>query len=524
MLSRRPAVQSFSLSLLIILFSGLPQPVEAQDLEISLAQRRWKIDALQREGRDYYRLKDLAAVVGLELEERGGMLTVEGTRGTLLLVDDRPLLRFEDHYVLLSGPAWRRGKGDWYVTEDFLTEAVPLVVNRRLEKRSNRRYRMSEIDQNPVQVRVANYPDHVRIVFESERKAPVKVQEREKYIEVKFERYLVQPKFPTKLPNHRVVSSVGFDSTDVYGTFRIYKGELYDTFRELTLSDPDRKVIDVYRAPEAGARKSRETPPFRSSSTVAPPPRAAKPDRRVVAAPPEVVQNVITIDPGHGGEDYGVSSFEFLLEKNLTLKIAVLLQERLRAMGHQGMLTRNRDVELGVEQRSSVGNYYDSRLYLSLHAGGSLLPEIGGPVVYIHRYPDLQQSADGHSDTDSQSSTETETGTAEESEKSEPEGLISWHRAHRKYVALSRELAGQLQSELNQLWGTENEVIEVPLQLLVPVTAPAVLIELGFLTNPEDQQKLYFPHFQSSIAATIASTLSRFLKTSSVDSRGAGSR
>jgi hypothetical protein len=85
---------------LIILFSGLSQPVEAQDLEISLAQRRWKIDARQREGRDYYRLKDLAAVVGLELEERGGMLTVEGTRGTLLLVDDRPLLRFEDHYVL----------------------------------------------------------------------------------------------------------------------------------------------------------------------------------------------------------------------------------------------------------------------------------------------------------------------------------------------------------------------------------------------------------------------------------------
>ncbi len=524
MLSRRPAIQSFSLSLLLILFGGLPQSLEAQDLEISLGQRRWKIDARQREGRDYYRLNDLAAVVGLELEERGGMLTVEGTRGTLLLVDGRPLLRFEDHYLLLSGPAWRRRKGDWYVTEDFLTEAVPLVVNRRLEKRSDRRYRMSEIDQNPVQVRVANYPDHVRVVFESERKAPVKVQEREKYIEVKFERYLVQPKFPTNLPNHRVVSSVGFDSTDVYGPFRIYKGELYDTFRELTLSDPDRRVIDVYRASEAGARKSREPPPFTSSSAAAPRLWTTKPDRRVAATPPEVIQNVITIDPGHGGEDYGVSSFEFLLEKNLTLKIAVLLQERLRTMGHQGMLTRNRDVELGVEQRSSVGNYYDSRLYLSLHAGGSPWPEIGGPVVYVHQYPDLPEAGDRQSDTDSLSSTGTETRAAEQPEGSDRDGLVFWHRAHRKYVALSRELAGQLQRVLNRLWGTDNEVIEVPLQLLVPVTAPAVLIELGFLTNPEDQQKLYSPHFQSGIAATIASTLSRFLKTSSVDSHGAGSR
>ena len=244
----------------------------------------------------------------------------------------------------------------------------------------------------------------------------------------------------------------------------------------------------------------------------------------MAAAPPEVVQNVITIDPGHGGEDYGVSSFEFLLEKNLTLKIAVLLQERLRAMGHQGMLTRNRDVELGVEQRSSVGNYYDSRLYLSLHAGGSPLPGIGGPVVYVHQYPDHPEAGDRQSDTDSLSSTGTETRAAEQPEGSDRDGLVFWHRAHRKYVALSRELAGQLQRELNRLWGTENEVIEVPLQLLVPVTAPAVLIELGFLTNPEDQQKLYSPHFQSSIAATIASTLSRFLKTSSVDSHGAGSR
>ena len=133
---RPPIIRYFSFSLLLILFFMFSESLQAKNLEIFLGQRGWKVDALQREGNNYYRLKDLAEVVGLEREERGGMLTVQGTRGTLLLIDERPLIRFEDHYILLSGPAWRRQEGNWYVTEDFLTEAIPLVVNLKLEKRS----------------------------------------------------------------------------------------------------------------------------------------------------------------------------------------------------------------------------------------------------------------------------------------------------------------------------------------------------------------------------------------------------
>ena len=496
------------------------ESLQAKNLEIFLGQRGWKVDALQREGNNYYRLKDLAEVVGLELEERGGMLTVQGTRGTLLLIDERPLIRLEDHYILLSGPAWRRQEGDWYVTEDFLTEAIPLVVNLKLEKRSNQRYQMSEIDQNVVQVRVANYPDYVRVVFESERKAPVKVQEREQYVEIKFERYLVQPKFPANLPNRRIVTSVGFDSTDIYGTFRIYKGEFYDTFRELSLSDPDRKVIDIYGTPELSSRKEPEPLPSKSPVPVTPFSRVTRPADSAKISTPKGIQNVITIDPGHGGEDYGVSSFEFLLEKDLTFKIAHLLQERLKAIGYTGMLTRNRDVELGVEQRSSVGNYYDSKLYISLHTGGSPLPEMKGPVVYVHQYANLLEVIKRQSNTDSQ--LPTKSGVKQRLKEGGRNGLVLWDQAHSKYGLLSRQLARQLQKELNRLWGTENNIVEVPLQLLVPVEAPAVMIELGFLTNLEDQQKLYSPHFQASIVTTISSTLSKFLSTDSVGRNGVG--
>ena len=75
-----------------------------------------------------------------------------------------------------------------------------------------------------------------------------------------------------------------------------------------------------------------------------------------------------------------------------------------------------------------------------------------------------------------------------------------------------RELAELLQQELNLLWGVENRVAEIPLAVLAPVTAPAVLIEMGFLTNPEDYQKLSSTEFLEQVARTITSAVDAFLQ------------
>ena len=481
------------------------------DLEILVGKRRSRVDARQKGSHPYYQLKDLASIVGLELKEQGDVLRVEGPRGTLTLLDGRPLLKFEDHYILLSGPPWRRKSNNWYVTEDFLSKAVPLVVNRKLEKLSRGRYRMEELEQNRVQVRVANYPDHVRVVFESNLKSPVRVQERDRYIEVEFEQYVVHPNFPDEKPDRRFVSSVGFDTSDIYGTFRIFKGNRYHDFREFALSDPERTVVDVYGPPEL--TKEWEGPETAGPSLV---PDSTETPLRTgtdgTAPLRRINQNLVTIDPGHGGNDQGVNTSEDLVEKNLVLAISSQIRAELGGQGYSVMLTRTRDVELPIEHRSSVGNYYGSRVFLSIHTGGSPSPEVQGPVVYVHTYS--HEVPDHPSESprgEAVSPTESVASTVQE--RSEASGdLVPWEEAQREYLTLSRGLAEGLQRDLNRLWGARNQVVEVPLGLLVSVTAPAVLIETGFLTNPEDSQKLTSAEFQAGLASTIASSVARFLQ------------
>ncbi len=481
-------------------------PAGSGDLEVWIGQNKRTINSYQRGPQTYYPLKDFADIVGLKLIENGEVLTIAGSRGDLQLVNGRPLVRFDVEYILLAAPAWKRAPNDWYVSEDFLSKALPLLVNRRFGRVSDKRYRVEALAENPVLVSVSNYPDRVRIVFQSDLNAPIQVREFKDYIQVAFEEFLVRPEISAIPPDRRLVSSVDFDSSSIYGTFRIQKGDLYNNFRQLTLTAPVRKVVDIYGPPNMsnlGSDNQPDSPEQTLSGGSAPPPS------------PQGLENLITIDPGHGGEDLGVNSPEGIAEKHLTLRIARRIGDLLTESGHQGMLTRTRDVELGVEQRGSVGNYYSSQVYLSIHVGGSPSPQTRGPVVYLHKYSQngeplmMQPNQEGASFF---SPIRSLSETLEDSDK-----LIHWDEGQEKYLGSSRELAELLQEELNLLWGVENRVAEIPLAVLAPVTAPAVLIEMGFLTNPDDYQKLGSMEFQEQVARTITSAVDTFLQRGNLE-------
>ncbi|MEE8350104.1 MAG: N-acetylmuramoyl-L-alanine amidase [Acidobacteriota bacterium] len=473
----------------------------SQDLEVWIGERKHSVDPRIKDNQVYYPLADLGTIVGFEWNERGGLLTIEGSRGRLQLMDGRPLVRFEGEYILLSSPVWRREPNQWYVSEDFLTKVLPLVSDRSLDRFSEKRYRMEALAENQVQVRVGNFPDHVRVVFQPTLEAPVTVREFKEYIQVEFSAYLVRPEFPTTLPDHRLVSSVDFDPSNVYGAFRIQKGDLYDSFRETTLSNPTRHIIDIQTAPLELDRRGTTTRPSNSDVTSFPSGPAGNPS----LPNQNVFENIITIDPGHGGGDYGVNSLEGIAEKNLTLRIANLVETQLRKDGYRAMLTRTRDVELAVEQRGSVGNYYRSLVYLSIHIGGTPSPDTRGPIVYLHRYPQKETPLEGEI-------TEVLPADPGDLHFSEHGKLVAWEDGQGRFITSSQRLAQQLQTELNLLWGVQNKVREIPLAVLAPVSGPAILVEAGFLTNPEDQALLITLDFQERLAATISRTIKTFLR------------
>jgi N-acetylmuramoyl-L-alanine amidase len=471
-----------------------------QSLEIHVGSKKHRINSRENQGENYYEVRSLINALSLKSRESGGLLTLSGPRGDLVLTDGRTLVRFREDYVLLSQPVWRRREKNWYVPEDFLGKALPLILSKRFEKQSENAYRLESIPENNVRVEVANHPEHVRIVFIPSLNDPIRVREFEGYLEIDFGESLVHPIMPRTKPEEKIVSALDFDSTSAYGVFRIYKGEGYFNYRDYSVSQPHRKVIDLYSPPVAASVPTVPSP----SMPAAPVPSAPLPAPGSPAPEPafqEREAGVIAIDPGHGGDNLGVQAGADLQEKNLVLGVARRLERRLRGSDHRVVLTRTGDSDLPSEYRSAIGNHYRAKGFISIHAGGAPSSSTRGPVVYYHRYmtqPVWESPEEG---------TQTVAVSAGRRARST---MVRWEEGQRAHLHQSRELAIAMQRELNRLYGSENQPVEVPLALLAPVMAPAVLVEVGFLTSDEDQAKLQSADFQEQLAAAMARAVVRF--------------
>ncbi len=470
--------------LILLLLAGGVSLAVSDDLEIQINRETRRVGSKENQGRPYYRLSDIAQALGLRLQQRGTRLAATGRRGTIELTADRPVARFGDQYIMLEAPVWERSTGDWFVPEDFMSKAAPLLIDSRLERISKRRYRIDTLDENAVAVEVVNYPDHVSIVFLPARHCAIRVTELQRHLKVEFDNYLVRPRLASTPADARLVTSIQYDSGSPFGGFDIEKGPLYGSYREYNLGDPERKVLDVYGS--AAAVDNTGPAPNLGVVADATSQPLIPPDETAPEFSPRQWENIVTIDPGHGGENYGVHPNPEALEKNFTLRLALTLEERLKKTRYRPALTRSRDLNLSPELRSAFGNRNRSKAYISLHFGGSSSIEMSGPLVYVHRYMEDPEDVYGR--------------------------LVPWTEGQRKYLSRSRELAESLQSRLNTLFGKENHVVEVPLTVLESVTAPAVLIEAGFLSNSEDRARLTDPAFQEMLAESIVAGLTDFLK------------
>lgn len=465
---------------------------QAQNLQLLYGERAFEIENRVFQGEDYYRLRDLLRVFSLSQQEVGNQLRLDGPRGTLTLIDSRPLVRSGDQYILLSSNVQRWRTGDWYVPRDFLEKALPNVLKGRLTRTGSDSYRVEALDETRVRVEVYTYPDRHSVVFRPSQSADGSVREFRNYLEVSFEESLIRPEF-VQLPDQtELISSIDFTPQEGLGVFRIVKGPSYESFRDYQLSNPPRLVVDIYglRPAEAEAIVT-DRPETQEIS-----PAQSEEDEDVSAETPpaesEGRQRVdLVIDPGHGGEQYGVDVQQNTLEKGITLNLSRLIESRLVNYGKDVELTRSRDVSLPVEQRSSVANFRRPRTFLSLHVGASSSPEVRGAVVYVYDPPQ-----------------EAELEISEESPT-----LLEWDIAQTQYLSASQRLGSLLQNELNEFFECENQVISARLAVLAPIESPAVVVETGFLTNERDLELLSDPSFQQELADRIADVLDRFLNT-----------
>ena len=220
----------------------------------------------------------------------------------------------------------------------------------------------------------------------------------------------------------------------------------------------------------------------------------------------------VVIDPGHGGIETGATGKFGNLEKDIALAVGLKLKALIeRNMGLEAVMTRDRDVDVSLENRSAIANNHKAGVFISIHANGAVQRKAGGSETFFlslnatdeetrrlayleNNGQDLQNSVDPSSDDDLM--------------------MILWDMAQNAYVKESGRLAEIVQSELDAMLGTRNRGIkQAPFKILTGVACPAILVEAAFLSNPDEERKLASPAFQERVAEAIYRGLARYLRS-----------
>ncbi len=194
---------------------------------------------------------------------------------------------------------------------------------------------------------------------------------------------------------------------------------------------------------------------------------------------------VVIIDPGHGGNDSGCEGRLGLKEKDLALAVALRLRKQLEgAGGLAARLTRSEDVELTQRERAEFANGQSGDLLISIHAGASFAPGAHGFEIFYCPAPGALNAVEGRS---------------------------PWKQPPMDYARQSRALAEAVAAALLDATAAANRGIhEVQCRLLEDVFMPALLIEVGCLTNAAEEALLETEAYQIRIAQGIAAGLLRF--------------
>ena len=202
----------------------------------------------------------------------------------------------------------------------------------------------------------------------------------------------------------------------------------------------------------------------------------------------DVLNKIVYLDAGHGGYDPGASYFG-ISEKSLTLAIQSRVKAKLEAEGYQVVTTRTSDTYVDLTDRSRAANASESDIFVSIHinASGSSAAQ-GIETYYYQPYAEY------------------------------PSRINATYHANPTRLSMSDTLANAIQSSLINATGAQNQGVKrQTFAVLRETTAPAVLLELGFLSNPQEAARLNTSAYQETLAnAIVAGIKSYYEKESKV--------
>ena len=253
---------------------------------------------------------------------------------------------------------------------------------------------------------------------------------------------------------------------------------------------PDRVVIDVYRDVQR------------------------EPDRAV--SPAEGVRRIV-IDPGHGGDDPGATGLFGLIEKELTLDIGRRFARKLNARpGYEAVLTRDRDYFLSLGDRQLFARKKGGDLFISLHANSAGSQRANGFEIF---FLSLRGATNKMSRelADKENAADLVGGVPPEAEEEVLSILFDFlqEEGMKKSEVLAEELYGAFRDQKEM---ELRNVRQAGFAVLKSLEIPAVLVEVGFLSNRNDAGHLKNEDFREKVAGNLLEGIENYYSRTAEES------
>ncbi len=418
---------------------------------------------------------------------------------TIVLSQNQALASISGRLVSLPAPPVRLNNR-WYVPVEFIGRALSLVYDTPLELRKASRL----VILGPLRVpRVVVHHDVVgnqaRVTLDVVPNVPHQVLQEPSRLLIRFTADMLDLTVPA-------FQSQGFVTAIHTGepqtTLLIELGPKFGSVRSADAPlDPDgaRVTLDLFPVQEETSRAEGAPP---ASGASAPRGEAAPPALPTPGAP---TVRTIVLDPGHGGDELGAKGTKGSLEKAIALAVAKRLKASLESrLGARVLLTRDDDKTVGLDERAALANNNKADLFLSLHANASLRRAASGAEVFYLNLDRADEEARKVAESEGVAMPVFGGGTREID-------VILWEMAQARHIEESAGLARAMEVQLRTSVPMSPRAIQqAPFRVLVGANMPAVLVEMGYLTNTAQEGQLSNPDFQARLVAALTEAIRKF--------------
>jgi len=432
------------------------------------------LPTVTHDGREYVELARVAEVLRARLDATaespqallrppGHVITV--TRNwSRILVDGAP--------VILEAPV-RVRQGVWLVPETFLAQVQPRVQ-----------------PVTPVsleELRIRSYPSFTRIVLETSSPLAARI-EAAAGKEARIRLLGLTADARAEEVGDGFVEAARLERAGGDALLRVVFEGAAGEVKVSTLADPPRLVLDFLR-------------PFESEPSR---------DRGDAVAP----LRVLVLDAGHGGHDPGAVGPGGLQEKDLVLdvtrRVARLLEDRLNV---KVLLSRDADHFVALRDRTSFANKERADLFVSIHANAHRATASAGVETYFLSSEATDSAARQVAALENSVVQLEKTPARGGNGRLDAVKAILWDLAQSEFQLESSRLAEVVQDSMTQALRIPNRgVKQAGFYVLGGAAMPAILIEIGFVTNPKEERRLKEPKYRDEISRAIFAGLTEYKK------------